>query len=173
VILELSNDDELDVKIVPTSEMYIEGYYRCLDSIARERKYIGFIQAPPFESSKKFVLLNIENNTPQNVALKEDYVIGWCDIVPGSIEGLTHRGTLGMGVHKDYRRQGIGERLLKRTIDEAKIRGIECVELEVFASNTPAICLYEKLGFVREGLKNNARKLDNVYDDIVIMALFL
>ena len=105
--------------------------------------------------------------------MKEDLVIGWCDIVPGSIEGFTHRGTLGMGVHKDYRRQGVGERLLKRTIDGAKVRGIECVELEVFASNAPAICLYEKLGFVREGLKNNARKLDNVYDDIVIMALFL
>jgi RimJ/RimL family protein N-acetyltransferase len=41
----------------------------------------------------------------------------------------------------------------------------------VFASNTRAFALYERLGFVREGLKRRARKLDGGYDDDVLMAL--
>jgi ribosomal protein S18 acetylase RimI-like enzyme len=167
------NREKNSVKIVPISERYIEGYHRCLDSVARERRYIGFIQAPPIESSKKFVLSIIENDMPQFVALKDDDVIGWCDIDPGKREGFPHCGVLGMGVHKDYRRKGIGTRLLERTVEKAKVRGIERVELEVYASNIPAINLYEKSGFIREGVKRKARKLDGEYDDIVVMALFI
>ena len=45
------------------------------------------------------------------------------------------------------------------------------IELEVFASNTAAIALYRALGFVTEGTKRRARKLDGEYDDNVVMAL--
>lgn len=48
---------------------------------------------------------------------------------------------------------------------------MERAELEVFASNRPAIALYEAAGFVHEGVKRRARKLEGVYDDIVLMAI--
>jgi RimJ/RimL family protein N-acetyltransferase len=38
--------------------------------------------------------------------------------------------------------------------------GLERIELEVFASNTGANRLYEKAGFVVEGVKKKRRKLD-------------
>ena len=88
-------------------------------------------------------------------------------------EGFTHCGRLGMGVHKSFRRLGLGTRLIERTISRAKGRGLERIELEVLASNTPAIKLYEKVGFVVEGVKKRARKLDGAYDDLVEMALFI
>lgn len=78
-----------------------------------------------------------------------------------------------MGVHARYRRSGIGQQLIARTIQKAKEIGLERIELEVFASNAPAIKLYEKLGFVTEGIKKKARKMDGNYDDIVEMALFV
>ena len=169
----MTEGENSDVKIVPISERHIEGYHRCLDSVARERRYIGFVQGPPLESSREFVLSNIRNSVPQFVGLKGDEVVGWCDISPGKSEGFTHCGTLGMGVLRDHRRQGIGTRLMERTISAAKARDIERVELEVYSSNTPAISLYEKRGFVHEGVKRRARKLDGVYDDILVMALFI
>ena len=155
------------------SERHIEGYNRCLDSVARERRYIGFVRGPSLESSREFVLSNIQNGVPQFVALKRDEVVGWCDISPGKREGFTHCGTLGMGIIRDHRRQGIGTRLMELTIGAAKARGMERVELEVYASNVPAISLYEKRGFVHEGVKRRARKIDGVYDDIMVMALFI
>lgn len=169
----MAEGENSDVMIVPISERHIEGYHRCLDSVARERRYIGFVQGPPLESSREFILSNIQNDVPQFVALKGDEVVGWCDISPGKREGFTHCGTLGMGLIRGYRRQGIGTRLMERTIGAAKAGGIERVELEVYASNTPAISLYEKWGFAHEGVKRRARKLDGVYDDSLIMALFI
>ena len=49
--------------------------------------------------------------------------------------------------------------------------GLERIELEVFASNTVAKKLCEKFGFHEEGRKRKARKLDGVYDDIVLFGL--
>ena len=165
-----SNDN---VSIISIREEYIDGYHSCLDSVARERRFIGFLQAPPLESTREFVLSNIKNRVPQMLALKDGAVVGWCDISPMKGEGFTHCGRLGMGVLKGHRRQGIGSMLYEGAICEAKKMGLIRVELEVYASNRPAILFYEKWGFVHEGVKRRARWLDGVYDDKVVMALFI
>lgn len=162
-----------DVQIVPISEEYIESFHKCLDSVARERLYLGLVEAPPLESTRKFVLSNISKKIPQYVAAEDDKVIGWCDISPITLEGFTHCGSLGMGVLLGYRGKGYGTRLMEATILAAKESCIERVELEVYASNVPAIRLYEKRGFVNEGVKKNGRKLDGKYDDVLLMALFI
>ena len=76
-----------------------------------------------------------------------------------------------MGVQKDYRGQGIGERLALAALQRAREVGLERVELDVYASNGPAIRLYEKLGFVTEGIHRRARKLNGQVDDLISMAL--
>jgi ribosomal protein S18 acetylase RimI-like enzyme len=100
-----------------------------------------------------------------------DTVVGWCDIVRNPHEGFHHSGRLGMGFLPEYRGRGWGRVLLARTLAAARDAGIERVELEVFASNKRAIAFYEAAGFVVEGIKRNARKLDAQYDDNVFMAL--
>jgi RimJ/RimL family protein N-acetyltransferase len=159
--------------ILPIAKEHAEGFHRCLDSVARERLYLALVQAPTLDSTRQFVLSNIANDVPQFVAIIDNEVIGWCDISPVKREGFTHCGELGMGVHPRYRKLGIGQQLIVRTIQKAKEKGLERIELEVFASNVPAIKLYEKLGFVTEGVKKKARKIDGRYDDIVEMALFI
>jgi RimJ/RimL family protein N-acetyltransferase len=164
------------IQIVPIAEEHIESFYQCLDAVARERRYLALVQAPPLESVRQFALSSMENAVIRFVALSKEEnqvrVVGWCDISPVTREGFTHCGRLGMGVHKDFRRRGIGRKLIDQAINRAKELGLERIELEVFASNIPAIKLYEKLGFAVEGVKKKARKLDGVYDDMVQMALF-
>jgi RimJ/RimL family protein N-acetyltransferase len=161
------------IRIVPIAEEHIEGFHACLDAVCRERRYLGMLQAPPLASVRDFVQSNIENSVPQFVALHDGIVVGWCDISPNRREGFRHCGELGMGVRRDHRRQGIGERLTAKTIARAREIGLERVELQVYASNRPAIALYEKLGFAVEGIHKRGRKVDGVYDDVVCMALFL
>jgi len=48
------------------AEEHIESYHRCLDSVARERLYLAFVEAPPLDSSKAFVLSNIANDVPNS-----------------------------------------------------------------------------------------------------------
>jgi RimJ/RimL family protein N-acetyltransferase len=161
-----------DVEILPIAEEHIEGFYNCLDIVARERIYLALINAPSLESVRSFVLSNISNQIPQYVAIIDNKVIGWCDISPRKQEGFGHCGELGMGVHPQYRRMGIGKLLAIHTIKKAKEIGVERIELEVFASNIPAITLYENIGFTPEGRKKKARKLDGKYDDVIEMAFF-
>jgi RimJ/RimL family protein N-acetyltransferase len=71
----------------------------------------------------------------------------------------------------DYRGRGIGAQLAFAAIHAARENEIERIELEVWASNTNAIALYHRLGFVEEGVQRRARLLDGRYDDSVLMAL--
>jgi ribosomal protein S18 acetylase RimI-like enzyme len=98
-------------------------------------------------------------------------VLGWCDLVRDTRAGFGHAWRLGMGLLPAVRGRGIGRRLAEAGIAAATARGAERIELEVFASNTKAIRLYEHLGFTREGVKRRARKLEDEYDDNVFMAL--
>ena len=162
-----------NIQIIQIREEHIKGYHACLDSVARERIFIGGVQARPIESTREFVLSNIKNGYPHFVSLNGYRVVGWCDIIPMKGVDFSHCGKLGMGVHRDYRGRRIGTRLLDATLQAAKDYGVERVELEVYTSNITAIRLYEKRGFVHEGVKRKARKLDGEYFDIKVMALFI
>ncbi len=56
-------------------------------------------------------------------------------------------------VREDHRGQGIAERMLKELMRRAGEIGVRNYTLEVRVSNLPAIRLYEKLGFVSEGIR--------------------
>jgi RimJ/RimL family protein N-acetyltransferase len=100
-------------------------------------------------------------------------VVGWCDLVRDPRDGFGHSWHLGMGLLPPVRGRGIGTRLAQAGIAAAAEHGAERIELEVFASNERAIALYERLGFVREGVKKRARNLGGQYDDNILMALFM
>jgi ribosomal protein S18 acetylase RimI-like enzyme len=161
-----------EVRIIPTGEQYAEGFNAVLDAVARERRYIGFVEGPSVESTLEFVRSILGGAGVQLLALNpNDVVVGWCDIVRNPHEGFRHVGRLGMGILPDYRGRGLGRRLVAQAIRAARQSGIERVELEVFSSNERAIAFYQASGFVTEGIKRRARKLDGQYDDNVFMAL--
>ena len=49
----------MEVRIVPIAEEHIEGFRSVLDTVARERRYLGFLEAPSLEEARGFVLRNI------------------------------------------------------------------------------------------------------------------
>ncbi|MEO8678853.1 MAG: GNAT family N-acetyltransferase [Vicinamibacterales bacterium] len=160
-----------EVRIVPTGETHVEGIARALDIVARERRYIGFIEGPPLEGARRFIKDILAGAGVQMVAVRGHEVVGWCDIIRNPIVGFQHVGRLGMGLLPDCRGLGLGKRIAVETIRAAHEAGMERIELEVFASNGRAISLYQSLGFVVEGVKKRSRKLDGEYDDNVLMAL--
>ncbi len=165
---------EQNIQIAPVSEKLVPGYREALDAVARERKYLMFLEAPPLESVNEFVSKLIQDNEIQFMALNSDgKVVGWCDILRIHFPGFEHCGRLGMGIIKEFRGQGIGKMVLEKVIAEARKRGLIKIELEVFASNLPAVNLYKKFGFQFEGQRMKARFLDGNFDDLHLMALFL
>lgn len=161
-----------DIRLIETSERYIPKFRAVLDRVARERTYLLLLEAPPLDATSAFILGIIRGGGVQILAITAtDDVVGWCDIHRSHLPGLQHSGVLGMGLLPEYRDKGLGRKLAERAISDARAKGIERIELEVFASNTRAIRLYERLGFAHEGVKRNARNLDGAYDDLVLMAL--
>jgi len=52
-----------------------------------------------------------------------------------------------VAVRESYRRQGLGQKLLERILDEGRRAGVACAFLELRAGNAAALALYEKCGF--------------------------
>ncbi|MEM3727740.1 MAG: GNAT family N-acetyltransferase [Candidatus Bathyarchaeia archaeon] len=92
--------------------------------------------------------------------------------VVGIAQGRVHTGValLGfLGVRKEYRGRKVGESLLERFIEEARIRGAQKVWLYTSTRLLPAIRLYIKKGFVPEGfLRKHFHGLD-----LIIYSKFL
>lgn len=75
-----------------------------------------------------------------------------------------------IAVASEYRREGLGGKMLDLLIDVSRERGMDSVTLEVRVSNIPAIALYEKYGFVKCGLR---KKYYQGKEDALIMTLSL
>ena len=113
----------------------------------------------------------LKRTLPLFVAMDNDEVVGWIGITFPDIPPLAHSGTLVMGILPEYRRQGIGSRLLERAVsfafeDENRSR----IQLEVIKDNEAAITFYTKHGFSIEGIAERAILLEDEYKDIVHMA---
>jgi ribosomal protein S18 acetylase RimI-like enzyme len=161
------------IEIVPITQDHIDGFHRALDIVARERRYLAFLEAPPIEATRAFVLDNIRRGHPQFVAVSADgEVVGWCDVTPMSSRPTqTHRGVFGVGLLPQFRGQGIGTKLIQTALAAARAFGLHRVELTVREHNTGAIELYKKEGFAIEGVQRDAVLVDGVYENVVCMAV--
>ena len=73
-----------------------------------------------------------------------------------------------IAVHPDYRRRGVGYRLLSYALKTERGRGLECTFLEVREGNLAARSLYASYGFSEIGKRKNYYK-DPTEDAVVMM----
>jgi ribosomal protein S18 acetylase RimI-like enzyme len=140
--------------------------------VARERRYLTFLEAPPTEATRAFVLDNIKRGHLQFMAVSADgEVIGWCDVTPMSRPTQAHRGVFEVGLLPQFRGQGIGTKLIRSALAAARACGLHRVELTAREHNTGAIELYRKADFEIEGVQRDAVLVDGVYENIVCMAV--
>ena len=81
------------------------------------------------------------------VAVEDGELAGYV----GSQSVMGEADMMNLAVKPEYRRRGVGEKLVRNLVEELKAQKVYCLTLEVRASNAPAIALYEKLGFVPVG----------------------
>ncbi|MCR5476835.1 MAG: ribosomal protein S18-alanine N-acetyltransferase [Lachnospiraceae bacterium] len=102
-------------------------------------------------SEEDFLYLVTEGNALYLVAEYDGTIAGCAGMRivcgEGSIDNVV--------VDEPYRGQGIAQALLGKLIREGEARGAGDMTLEVRISNAPAIHVYEKFGFVSEGVRPN------------------
>ena len=160
----------MTVEIVPIGRRHIAGFREVLDEVARERRWLAFLEGPPLDRVRRFVLGHLRAGAAQFVAVDGDRVVGWCDVTPKSHEALRHSGTLGMGLAIAYRGIGIGSALLATTLDSAFERGLTRIELVVRTDNDAAIALYRRHRFELEGRLRRYLVVDGQAYDALQMA---
>ncbi|MFW5748816.1 MAG: GNAT family N-acetyltransferase [Chloroflexota bacterium] len=108
---------------------YIIPIYATTSSITRLRDHV----AVDFEASQ--------------VAVVGNRIVGF-----GFLGVRGQRGWISsIAVLPDYRRQGIGRIIMDGLTRTARGRGLTRLQLEVGAHNTPALALYDQLGYQRQG----------------------
>ena len=118
----------------------VDGLYEVSSLSLKETWSLGSIEQ---ELSNKFA---------RYIVCKDgDKVIGfigaWLIASEGQITNLA--------VHPDYRKRGIGKKLMKSLISSLKNEDCNAITLEVRESNTVAKNLYKNLGFLSEGIRKN------------------
>lgn len=79
--------------------------------------------------------------------------------------------SVGMAVRDDWQGKGVGSALMQAATELAdRWLNLTRLELAVYTDNAPAIHLYEKFGFVREGTLRQYAFRDGVFVDAYAMA---
>src|SRR3954469_20571821 len=94
--------------IAPLREEHFLGLHAAFDAVAREKRYLAFLQAPPLEETIAFYRSVLERDCPHFVAVAEGRVVGWCDVLPGHGESRAHVGILGVAPLPEFRGRGVG-----------------------------------------------------------------
>lgn len=104
------------------------------------------------------------------LVVRGDRVLGSCHMsrLPGK---HSHRANIGVALRKEIRGMGIGEAVMRRTIELGvkRLKGVESVDLTAFAYNERALALYAKLGFKEYGrIPRSAREGEEYVDELLM-----
>ena len=111
-----------------------------------------------------------EQNMIKLVAFCGDEVVGAGDVTRQQYTEK-HIGLYGILVKKSFRGKGIGKKLTELCLQVTKeeLPGIETLILTVYGANSIAQKMYRSFGFTDYGRLPNGRKLENGYDDVLLM----
>lgn len=125
-------------------------------SVVDERRYLRVVRRHP--------------NAAVFVALDDGQIVGRLSLARDPHAASRHVADLGLMVAAAHRRRGIGRLLLARAVAWAQEAEVGKLELHVFPWNGPAIALYERFGFVREGYRTGHFLRSGVEVDAILMA---
>ena len=112
--------------------------------------------------SENAIRESMTSSTVFYTAKSAEKVVGYIGVSKIAGEGYVTN----IAVLPEYRRKGVGKRLLEYVINDCKNQ-LEFISLEVRVSNDAAISLYKKFGFKPVGLRK--RFYTNPTEDAVIM----
>ena len=121
-----------------------------------ERRYLRAIRRYP--------------NAAVFVAEDDGLIVGRLSVARDQHPASRHVADLGLMVAASHRRRGIGTALLAAAVGWGHEVGVRKLELHVFPWNEPAIKLYEKFGFEREGYRKGHYLRAGEMVDAILMA---
>ena len=156
----------------PATKADVEAIVDLLEAVVAEGRWLG--TEPPLERAEHWerLLAELEDvaGGTRQVALARGEVVGSLALGPAPY-GVTH---LSMFVAVAWRRRGVGSALVATALSAARRSGAHKIALQVWPDNRAALALYDRFGFVREGLlRRHYRRRNGELWDAVVMGLVL
>lgn len=134
----------------------------------------GDFNIRPEDEERMIQSFNERRNCLFLIATFKDEIVAVATLTGGIKERVRHRGTIGITVAKRFWRLGIGLQMMRIIISFSENSDILTkLELLVHQDNIPAIKLYNKLGFFREGNIQRYFYFDGKYYDGIRMGLIV
>ncbi|ULO07348.1 GNAT family N-acetyltransferase [Paenibacillus sp. 19GGS1-52] len=151
------------------SELYYQMFYdeetRWLTGTQKhntKEQIARYIERKTGDDSSVLLLIALEEN---------DTVIG--DIAIQDMDRNNRTANLRIAIDKvEHQSKGYGQEALLLLLNYGfGILNLHRIELEVYAYNNRAVHVYEKVGFVREGVRRQTLYYNHEYHDVIMMSM--
>lgn len=164
-----------DIRIIEAKPEDAERLFELVWSIKQEKGLFIVPDGLPDSTQEERAFL--EFMTPDThlmlLALDGEIAAGHLLANFGTFEMNRHTAELGIILGKGYRGQGIGTKLMLESFKLMRERGISKVTISVFEPNERGLVFYERLGFKREGLRQDQWFFEGKMINEVILAKML
>ncbi|MFA5070460.1 MAG: GNAT family protein [Patescibacteria group bacterium] len=144
-----------------------------INALVADRAYLTVQKKVNLRQEKKWLSALLKNIAKKKVvhllAISNGTIVGNCQVVSAGGPDRHYIGTFGIMIRKEYQNRGLGKKLLKIVIQEAKkILGVNMVILTVMSPNLRAqkvyrTCGFEEYGRLKRGLKHYGRYVDEIH----------
>jgi RimJ/RimL family protein N-acetyltransferase len=161
------------VALSPVLDADLPDLFRWIND--REQVLLNAPYRPVFEANHREWFENIRHRADVVVfgirRVDPPSLIGVCQL--HSIHAIHRTAELQIRIGEPSARgRGYGTEAVRRLVEFGfKDLDLQRIALHVFADNLAGIRVYEKSGFVREGLLRRGAYIDGTYKDVVIMAV--
>ena len=147
---------------------------KALNSVIGERKYLFLNnEITDIEEERRWFAQSKKEGVLYLVARVDKRVVGGASMHPQKHK-RAHVAEYGIFICKDFRNQGLGTELTKTFIEIAEKKGIEILQLSVYATNKRALNVYQRCGYKECGKYTSDIKFsDGTYTDRILMELLL
>ncbi len=124
----------------------------------------------PSEEAALIIRYQKQPNSLLLVAENNGNIVGNIDLTGSWRKKMQHTAVIGMGIHTAWQNQGIGTFLIQNVVHwSGQNELLRTIWLEVYATNTSGIALYQKMGFQESGRIENFFLEKEKFIDKIIM----
>ena len=164
----------MEVNIRPAMVTDAQGVVDVINSVIQEGGLTALYPVLTVEQEEAFIQ-GLGPRSVMYVAETGDAILGVQTLEPLApyTQAMDHVAVMGTYVYRNARRQGVGSRLAERSLSFAREQGYEKAIVYVRAGNSSGQAYYRRVGFVPKAILERQVKIDEAYDDEVLMELFI
>ncbi|GAE30795.1 GNAT family N-acetyltransferase [Alkalihalobacillus hemicellulosilyticus] len=160
------------VRLRPATIQDAENIVTSVESIINEGTYLQKEQARTVDEEREFIQNMQQSHNMYAVVELDGVARGIARVIRGELKMKHHTGMFRTWLYEDAQGIGIGKHLMNYTLDWCRVHKLHKLCLTVFSTNDVAVKLYEKVGFVIEGIQREQALIHSQYVDEIWMAYF-